>query len=278
MGFDDFSEAEPGDEEERPRDPQLDKAIAAVVDIFDRSPARVFYSRQIETQLERQFFHWITNRALAELANAGQLQRMPTDVQGQTVNFYANKRHRYSRREQRDLAELLGRIFDPDFTQAVGLHAEMMFDSALSRHGFSLTPDRNITSWQGKEWTETRHNLDRICVRDGIAYGVEIKNTQNYIPLDELRIKLRLCRHLDLKPLFIMRFAPKSYINEIWRAGGFSLLFEHQIYPMGHRSLLEAVSTSLNLKVQSPRDIPEGHMNRLVTWHTAQLARQHGTR
>lgn len=259
--YDDYPSSEP------PRDAAIDEALPRVLQLFEDSPSRVFYSTQIETQLERQFFHWITNKALLELGNSRRIQRMPAIVQEKRVNFYAHTKHRYWKREQQRLQELLERIFNPEFTQAIGRHAEMMFDSALSRHGFNLMPARDVKAWNGKVWTETNHNLDRICVRDGVAYGIEIKNTQNYIQRDELRTKLRLCEFLELTPLFIMRSAPKSYMNDIIRKGGFGLLFEEQIYPWGHSSLLTEVRDRLGLKVQSPRDIKEGDMQRLVNWH-----------
>src|SRR5207249_4149685 len=102
------------------------------------------------------------------------------------------------------------RIFDPEFARAVGLHGELMFDAALGRYGFRAEA-RNASTWLRKVWTKTNHNLDRIVTRDQRGYGVEIKNTQGYISRDELRIKLDLSQYLGLTPLFIMRFAPKSY-------------------------------------------------------------------
>lgn len=98
-----------------------------------------------------------------------------------------------------------------------------------------------------------------------MAYRIEIKNTQNYIQRDELQIKLRLYQHLGLVPLFIMRSAPKSYMFDIAvKNKGFGLLFEEQIYPWGHSDLLAEVRNRLGLKVQSPRDIKDGDMQRLV--------------
>jgi hypothetical protein len=267
MEYDDYPEHEPP-----PRDTVIDDALVRVMQVFEQQSSRVFYSTQIETQLEREFFHWITNKALLELGNAGRVQRMPAVVHGRTVNFYAHTKYRYWKREQKRLQALLERIFDPEFTHAIGRHAEMMFDSALSRHGFMLTPNRDVKSWNGKAWTETNHNLDRIAIRDGIAYGIEIKNTQNYIQRDELHTKLRLCAHLGLVPLFIMRAAPKSYMYEIGvKSKGFGLLFEEQIYPWGHSTLLTEVRDQLGLKVQSPRDIKDGDMQRLVNWHLKRL-------
>ena len=138
-----------------------------------------------------------------------------------------------------------------------------MFDAALGRFGFRAEA-KDTMSWNGRTWQETNHNLDRIITRDSIAYGVEIKNTQNYISRDELRTKIDLCQYLELIPLFIMRFAPKSYMYEIYKRGGFGLLFGEQIYPWGHTALLNEVKKRLLLKVQCPRDVKEGDMQRFL--------------
>jgi len=86
-----------------------------------------------------------------------------------------------------------------------------------------------------------------------LAYGIEIKNTQNYIQHDELQIKLRLCQHLGLVLSVALNrtSAPKSYMFDIAvKNKGFGLLFEEQIYPWGHSSLLAEVRNQLGLKVQ----------------------------
>ena len=262
--MDDYENFEYYEEEaERPRDPTVDKAIERLREFFDSSPQRVFYSTQIETFLEREFFHWITGKALLEMSNAELIKKVTVPVQGQTINFYANRKYRYIQRELKTIISLLNRIFDPEFTHAIGRHGELMFDAALGRNGFRAEAS-NTNSWNGKTWQETNHNLDRIVTRDGIAYGIEIKNTQNYISREELRIKLRLGLYLGVTPLFIMRFAPKSYMYEINQSGGFGLLFEEQIYPWGHNALLNEVKDRLGLKVQCPRDVKEGDMQRPV--------------
>lgn len=117
---------------------------------------------------------------------------------------------RCPRRQTANLVSLLEEIYDSEFTHAVGLHCETLLDSAFSRAGFNPVA-MNVKSWDGQDWTKTNDNLDRVVTKDGIAYGVEIKNTQNYISRVELETKVALARHLGLKPLFVMRFAPKSY-------------------------------------------------------------------
>lgn len=141
-----------------------------------------------------------------------------------------------------------------------------MFDAALPRFGF-MPKERKVRSYAGREWTETGHNLDRVFERDEIPYGAEIKNTLEYIPRDELRIKLRMCQWLHLKPLFIVRMAPKSYIEEVRQAGGFTLVFKYQLYPHGHDELTRRVKHELGLPVDCPQTVEDGTILRLVRWH-----------
>ena len=268
--YDDFVDES---DDDRPRDAMVDVAIDRLRKLFQEYPRRLFYSTQIETMLERELFHWITSRALLELSQAREVQREAILVAGQNINFYAHKGHRYLRREAAAMVSVLERIHHPDFKHAIGRQGELMFDAALGRQGFRAIA-MNARAWQGHEWTITKHNLDRIIERDGLVYGVEIKNTQNYIRSDELQIKLQLCAYLQLIPLLIMRQAAKSYMHDIWRAGGFGLLFEEQLYPLGHDRLLSDVRATLGLKVQCPINIKQGDMQRLENFHLKLLQKQ----
>ena len=73
----------------RPRDPAIDKAIERLDTFFKDAPQRVFYSTQIETSLERDFFHWIVGKALLELA---------TDIRSREFQFLSKGRQSTSTR------------------------------------------------------------------------------------------------------------------------------------------------------------------------------------
>lgn len=135
----------------------------------------------------------------------------------------------------------------------------------MARRGFALT-GREIRQYEGKRWLKTEHDLDWICERDGVAWGVEIKNTWAYIPKEEMEIKIELCQYLGLRPLFIMRWAPKSYIYQISDEGGFALLYETQLFPFGNESRMEK-ARQLGLPVESPAEVSERTMKRFVDWH-----------
>lgn len=110
-----------------------------------------------------------------------------------------------------------------------------------------------------------------MFTRDGIAYGAEIKNRLGYIPQDEFLAKLEMCGELKLRPLFVARMMPKTYIQEVNRAGGFSLIMKRQFYPMAHKELANKVSRELGLPVDCPTRLQDSTLQRFLTWHERKL-------
>jgi hypothetical protein len=141
-----------------------------------------------------------------------------------------------------------------------------MFDAALPTIGF-MPKARDVRQYQGRISTRTGRNLDRVFEKDGLIYGTEIKNKLEYIERDELKDKLGICHDLALIPLFIMRMAPKSYLEEVRKLGGFTLIFKYQLYPHGNVEFAKRVSKELELPVDSAKAIEEGTLLRLLNWH-----------
>jgi hypothetical protein len=53
------------------KDTEEDRARARLLAYFEDNPDQVFYSRQLEVLFEREYFHWVTNRALRRLVDRG---------------------------------------------------------------------------------------------------------------------------------------------------------------------------------------------------------------
>lgn len=240
----------------------------------------MFYGRQLAVLLEKRFYHWITTKAANELAAEGQIRSatLPLAVEegAEEIRFYWAPQLRYWRRQALRMRALIQEFSQPTLTRAFGLQAEVLFDTAFARAGF-LPTGQDVRAYAGREWTKTGHDLDRLDERDGIVYGAEIKNSLGYIDQEELAIKLEMCRHLDVRPLFIMRMAAKSYVEMIWRAGGFALLFGWQLYPFGHEDLARRVRAELQLPVDSPRAIADGTVKRFLDWHLRQVGNAGGS-
>jgi len=264
---------DPEDEPDEPwRDTKIDEAKKLLLQYFKDHEADVFYGQQLQVIFEQQFFHWITQRALLELWEEDRITAESDELtKSVPIRFYTQRRNRYWKRKAEDIKDLVRTFSESTFTKALGVHAEQMFDAALPRGGFMPTA-RHVNAYGGRQWTVTGENLDRIFERDGIAYGVEIKNTLKYMPRKEMASKLAMCDLPGLRPLFIVRMAPKNYIQEVRQKGGYTLVFKYQLYPHGFQKMVGHVQKDLSLPVDSPSCIADCTIERFLAWHLAHLA------
>ncbi len=222
---------------------------------------------QLEIFFEKEFFHWITTKALAELRNSGRIGssiEALADV-GQ-IRFYFHIKNRYWKRKSTEIRKLVTKFSESNFTAALGNQGETLVDAALPSVGF-IPRARNVSEFNGVPWTRTGHNLDRAFEKDGVFYGTEIKNRLSYISRDELYTKLEICDFLRIRPLFVARMMPKSYIHELHKRGGFALLMGRQFYPFGSGQFAAEVREKLNLPVDTPTRLADGTLQRLLNYH-----------
>jgi len=267
---------DPEDLEPEPprRDARQDEAAEELMRIFAANPRRVFFSRQLEVWLEDRWFHWITNRALRALADDGVVRTETRELKtGGSIHLVWPSSYRYHRREAKRLVDLVEEYADPNIGAALGLHAELLILEGFAKKQF-ITQGRNTRTFAGKSWTESDHELDFIFERDGVSYGVEVKNTLGYMPHDELVTKIEMCKALGLKPVFAVRMLPKSWIQEVVAAGGFVLILKWQLYPVAHKHLARRVREELGLPVDSPRALEDGTVARFVRWHEERARRE----
>jgi len=238
---------------------------------FDQNRDKVFFSRQIEVQNEKLYFHWITNRAIHDLEAEGiiksEVQKLP---RAGSIKLVWHRGFRYYKKAAKRIIGIVDEYANPNISENIGLHGEIMVLEAFARFQF-LTHGRAMNRFRDRIWMESAHNLDFVFERDGVAYGVEVKNTLGYMDHNEFVLKIRMCEHLNLRPLFVVRMFPKSWTYELIRAGGFALILEYQLYPWTHRELARRISAELGLPIDAPRAIKDGTIQRFLNWHNKQL-------
>lgn len=255
------------EEEERPADPKEDEAAAQLEKFFKVNKEAVYFSRQLEVIHEDRWFHWITNRALSRLIDEGLVKSQERALaNGGKIILLWNRGHRYYKRDAARLLGLVDEYANPNIGSAIGLNAELLVLEGFAKSEF-VTRGRNTKSFRGKEWTITGHDLDFIFERDGVAYGVEVKNKLGYMDYNELKAKVALCRYLGLRPLMVARMLPKAWIKEVIDAGGFALIMKWQLYPYTHKELARRVKADLGLPVDAPKALEDGTMARFAKWH-----------
>lgn len=264
--YDEFVDT-PEDYEGSGRDSYFDEVQQKIRELYERDRQSVYYVRQMQIKFEKEYFHWITNNALLGLEKIGYLrdERMERE-KGASTRYFVHKSNRYPMRKINKIEKLIKEYSDDTITRSCGHRAEDLFCGGLALKGF-IPRDKKVNSYGGIKWEESGHNLDFLFEKDGVIYGCEIKNTLGYIQKEELEIKLRICEHLRVKPLFIMRWSPKTYNKMIIDKGGYVMIFGSQIYELSQVKLVEKLRKELGLPVDSPKAIPEGILMRFVNWH-----------
>ena len=253
------------------KDPKLSLAKKALKEFLLQNKNEVFYSRQLEVKFERDFYHWITNTAIRELFETESFLKCESATlsipEENPIKFYFHKSFRYPNRKIKKSLKLINEYSQNDISIALGDRAERLFSAEFHKYGFEWH-GRSVNEFRGKKWQTTNHDLDYIISRDGIHYGCEIKNSLDYISLDELKTKLEICKFLEIVPFFILRWAPKSYIEMVRKEwDGFTLLFEWQLYPPYFKDLVGRIKNTLGLKVDCPRELYDSTFKRFVNWH-----------
>jgi hypothetical protein len=248
-------------------DPKVGQAADKLLTFIESNPTEVFYEMQLEVLFEDDYFHWITTKALAQLRDS---RKIGSSIQGLKgvgrIRFYFHIKNRYWKRKAVEIRKLVEQFSDPLFTSALGNQGEMLVDAGLPSVGF-LPRAGNVTAFAGVQWTGTKHNLDRVFEKDGVLYGTEIKDRLSYISQSEFYTKLKMCETLGLRPLFIARMMPRSYVYELFKKGGFALLMKFQFYPFGSESFAETVRRRLTLPVDCPKRLEDGTLHRLLNYH-----------
>jgi hypothetical protein len=234
---------------------------------FEKHDDDVFFGNQLAVQNEKEFFHWVTHRALAELIGEGLLLTETRSLaSGSELKLIWHRRHRYYKRDAARVAKLVEEYGSPNMCAAIGLHGEQMVLGGFARREFVMR-GHHTRKYREGEWLKTQHNLDFIFERDGVAYGVEVKNTLSYMDREEFTTKIALAEHLEVVPGFAVRMLPKSWMKELIDHGGYGMILKYQLYPWTHGELAKRVAKELGLPVDSPRALADGTMDRFVTWH-----------
>jgi len=236
-------------------------------ELFSNEKESVFYSRQLEIRFEDDYFHWITNRAISELIQEGYIKSETRKlITGNEIKLLWNKNYRYYKRGANKIVDIIQELSNPNIGASLGTHCELLVLEGFAKQEFILK-GRNCKECNGKVWEKTDHDMDFIFCKDSVCYGVEVKNKLGYMEKTEIDVKIKLCKHLGIKPVFVVRMIPKTWINEIINNGGFVLILKYQLYPLYNKDFADRIKSILDLPVGYPKSLKEETMHRFIKWH-----------
>ena len=143
---------------------------------------------------------------------------------------------------------------DVKHTRVAGRHLESLVKAQLKASQFEIVGEHS-SEYAGRKWVETDHNLDFIAHKKGknLTIGVEVKNTLGIIPREEIDIKIDICKHLGIVPVFAVRWI-KPHSNCIHKQGGFSWMFKVQMFPLGYEKFVSDFSKRFSIRGKSGND------------------------
>jgi len=227
----------------------------------------VFYKKQIQVIFEDLYPHDVTGKAVNELIQDGFLKLEP--------RFFGKNDHaifvwrynvRYTSNEIKGRIRIMKQFFDEELNKGAGREAENLFNHLFKANQFR-TIARHTRTFRGKTWPMSGKNLDFIIEKDGICYGVEVKNTLDYMPPDEFQEKLDMCHFLGLLPMFPLRCPSDQQFATMEQIGGMALKFKSRIFPQGNRRLINDIWNHFRLPVTIWDEIPPPIQRILIRYH-----------
>lgn len=225
-GFDDFEpDLEVSQAEPRP-DPKVNQASGELLEFIEGNPDEVFYEMQLEVLFEDRYFHWITSKALAELRDSRKIGSSIEPLREiSRIRFYFHIKNRYWKRKASEVRKLVGQFSDPAFTSALGNQGEMLTDAALPSVGF-LPKARNANEFGGIQWNVLSTTWIESSKKMEFSTARKLRTACRTFRKLSSTPKLQMCETLRLRPLFIARMMPRSYVFELFKRGGFALLMK----------------------------------------------------
>lgn len=227
----------------------------------------VGFDREIRYRLERDFFHDVTGYIVRRLDEKGQIRR--TGLRGRRVPVV------FYRLPETDYNEIIGLMnkkvrlsnFLSYNSSKAGYFAQFLWDLAFQDLGFEIL-GREIRRFRGKRAT-VGGDIDFIAQKDGLTYGVEVKNSLSYP--DDLSRKLRIAVELDVIPFFIVRWISKSQFHMVRKYGGLVKIYETSIYPSEYAKIIEECRGVLGYSLIALDRITERPKRHLRKIHTIAL-------
>jgi len=225
-----------------------------------------YYRKQIEVLFESKYQHWVTDRAVTSLVEEGFLHERPYQLPDFEISFVYRYNLRRIAMAIRERVGITRRYSDVSVSRATGDQAEFWALYLFKSNSFQIV-DKHTNEYQGIMWTKTGHDLDFIMKKDGIVYGVEVKNKFPYVDDDLFDINLDICRHLHLKPLFFFRMASYLQIKKAKKQDGKVIVFKSKIFPPGNEQLVNDIWNKMRLPVSIWKDVPQPITESLLTYH-----------
>jgi hypothetical protein len=223
---------------------------------------------------EKEYSPGKVKTGLQRLESSGALSSVKKTVDGVgDVKFYFPSKFNNGQELQKIRKKIdrsavwIAKYSHPSITKMLGKHLHDVVRSEIRVHGFEILEEGNVKKHGSKEWTKTNHSLDIVARhrRKNLTIGVEVKNMLSLDPLSEVLVKLEMCRHLEITPVFACRWM-ESHKQVIKSKDGFLWQFGVQLYPRGQEKFVDAIRKRFKFPVMVSSELPQNSINEFERW------------
>lgn len=273
-------------EEEEEVDERDEAAESVILETLGRE--KVATDRELKVRLEDDFFPWVVGRAIRRLFDGGVIDkrgypgRRRKVGRGEVGAFYVLHGIEYD--SVKEIIKSKKQASDGVATilmggSSVSGHVEDLFYDAFLSLGFkfggrdvSTLGDRRAVGVPGKE----PPNVDFVFERDGIRYGIDVKNWIRYewITRKDVVSKVTVAEQLGVVPFIVARYADKDVVyKEIVQKGGLVYSYRHLLVPSVYESVAKAARDLLGYPILAVDKLPDFKVDWIDKLHSALVKR-----
>ena len=238
------------------QEPYIQQAESAIEEFFRRRKTP-FHFRQLQVLFETQFFHITTAQAIYRLINRGFLRTKRYEAGANAVTFVfpshlltSLKTEKILNIHMKSKATTIALYDSPIISKDLADHFEGLVKYELRANNLSIV-SIHTNEYKKRKWTKTKANLDFIAEHEnGRAFGVQAKNELKPIEKNELEEQIKICSYLHIKPVFIVRYMPFSFVPLVKQNEGFLLVIGNQLWPLGYRQLHSKIVSKLSISTK----------------------------
>ena len=252
------------------KESKIHEAAKRVLEVLEE--VEVAFNRELRYRLESEFPHDVVGHAIEKLRKEGKIKQYGVPgrkgAEDMPNVFYALPGKDYrsllpKAKEKLELAAVIHWI-----SSSMGRYAEEVWFEAFKERGWEVYPSTvesigRVREFKGREaLKDTRVGIDFIVEKDGVAYGVEVKNRLPYP--DDLFEKILVAVDLDLVPLIIARWLNPSQVRAIRELGGFYVIYKTAIYSPTYKEIVDKAVKILGYPIECRERIDDSYFEKKI--------------
>lgn len=220
---------------------------------------KVAYDRELRYRLESKYPHDLTKKAIDELVKRKKI--IKTNLPGRRgAGSMPNVFYRLPGTPYTDQLKAIMKkklelsIFINEISRHMGHIAEVGWWRAFKDNKWKVIPDledhigKGINEYKGKKAT-INNDIDFIAIKDGIEYGVEIKNGLTYP--DDLFWKITVALDLGIIPIVIARWLNPAQVNLFKKINIPFVVFKDAMYSKTYESIIKEIRETLGMPIEA---------------------------